>query len=287
MTDENGKSNRICWICFSIAGIVAIGSTALYLTRPSPAPLAAEETAPATAVAPEAKNPVIPQVPLPLPPLTRSDLLAATAKAADAAAGGGEAPKESQNLVGRSFSIRLPFGCDGPLDENAKDWAGWTFNAKTRALKLVARPEDWGLAEWTRALAGDTPFDAIEGFWLKRPWTSSEACPATPRTGIPAIPVSPPHETVGVAQFFTPDSPRTLQRGSRPYSLTLKAEKEISDAPREYHLVVSGKIAAYADGRPIHCWVETGAVPPVCVIKVEFGEIAFQGPDGAILTSWR
>src|SRR3546814_5115234 len=85
-------------------------------------------------------------------------------------------------------------------------------------------------------------FDAVEGFWIRRPWTSSERCapalqpaPETadagaesdvdeaPEVAGPPPPVPVESQTVGIAQFFAPEGRRTLRRGTRPYSATVKA----------------------------------------------------------------
>src|SRR5690606_37999906 len=91
--------------------------------------------------------------------------------------------------------------------------AFWTLDERRRSIRLVARPEVWSETAWVRTLAGDKPFDAIEGFWLPRPWTRSEACPpdADQARG------GPGERTLGLAMFFEPGSSRVGQRGSRPY----------------------------------------------------------------------
>src|SRR3546814_14245076 len=80
-------------------------------------------------------------------------------------------------------------------------------------------------------------FDAVEGFWIRRPWTSSERCapalqpaPETadagaesdvdkaPEVAGPPPPVPVESQTVGIAQFSAPDGRRTLRRGRRPSS---------------------------------------------------------------------
>ena len=246
-----------------------------------PAPVPAQQIPPP----PEIKAPIA--VPLPQPPLNRQQLLSAFSAAADAVASNQPLPKDNASLVGKSFAIRLPFGCSGPMAEDAKDWAGWSYNPKTKALKLMARPEIWDAAPWVRNLAGQLPFDAAEGFWIRQPWTSSQACPADPGLeaagGIPGA----TRNTAGIVQFFSPGSPRTLRRGVRPYAVTVKSKEEIAPGPRDYGLLINGKVVGFADGQPIHCINEAANLVPVCLIAVEFGRIAFEDiANGDILSEW-
>lgn len=57
-----------------------------------------------------------PSVTQPLSPLSRADLLDAAARAASAYAAGEPPPSENLALAGRSFILRLPFGCTGPVE---------------------------------------------------------------------------------------------------------------------------------------------------------------------------
>lgn len=231
-------------------------------------------------------KPKAPALPLPEPPLDRRQLLLAFAAAADAAASGRAMPADNASLVGKSFAIRLPFGCAGPMKEDAKDWAGWTYNPKTKALKLTAQPEIWDSASWVHELAGELLFDAAEGFWIRRPWTSSQSCPKT-ANGEAAAAVPQARNTVGIVQFFAPGSSRTLRRGGRPYAVTVKAAQELTDAPRDYGLLLSGRIVGFPDGQPIHCFNEAANLVPVCLIAVEFDRVAFEDVAyGNVLSEW-
>src|SRR3546814_10529086 len=114
----------------------------------------------------------------------------------------------------------------------------WSSDVCSSDLK----PHIWDEPDWVRALAGELRFDAVEGFWIRRPWTSSERCapalqpaPETadagaesdvdeaPEVAGPPPPVPVESQTVGIAQFFAPAGRRTLRRGTRPYSATVKA----------------------------------------------------------------
>jgi hypothetical protein len=267
-----------------IAGLIGI-IIVLFLRSPpaetpdGPPPLPIETTA----------KVVPPKLPVPLPLLDRAQLLTAAAAAADAVASGRQLPRQNAALVGRSFAVRLPFGCDGPLTDPASDWAGWTYNSRTKALKLRASPETWDEAPWVKALTGDMPFEAAEGFWIRRPWSSVDNCLA----GAAGDPERQDHgsagrQTVGLVQFFAPDTPRSLRRGPRPYSATIRTDDAIMDGPREYRLVIEGRIGSFPDGQPIHCWNEARDLRPICLISIQFNSVAFEDPrDGKVLSEWR
>jgi len=242
---------------------------------------------PISVPAPDKAKP--PAASVPLLPLERPQLLAAAAAAADAVAGGQPLPARNASLVGRSFVIRLPFGCDGPLADLESEWAGWNYNPKTHALKLRAQPQIWSEDPWAQAIAGQTPYEAIEGFWIRRSWTNAPTCPkALSAERSSSAGDGGARQTVGIAQFFAPGAPRTMRRGTRPYAVTLKADEDLGNDPREYHLLISGRITGFADGQPVHCWNEADHLPPVCLIAAEFSRVAFEDVRGGkTLSEWR
>lgn len=280
-----GRNQNVVRVILAIAAallIVVLGMLAL--RQEEPAPRLPTPTAPVPEAAPPKPVP-----PAPLPPLDRWQMLTAAAIAADAVAGGQALPDDDKALVGRSFTLRLPFGCAGPTPpaksdgEAAEPWASWRYDARSSALRLRAQPERWGDADWIAALAPDMAIDAVEGFWIERPWTRSERCPAAAAGPEPAAAA----RTVAIAQFFAPDAPRTLRRGSRPYSVTVRTNEPVADAPRQYDLVISGRVSGFADGQPVHCRDNGGSVPPTCVIAVEYARIAFEDPkSGETLADW-
>ena len=69
---------------------------------------------------------------------------------------------------------------------------------------------------------------------------------------------------------------------------TLKVAEPVADALREYALVIKGRVANFDDGQPVHCWNSASDSPPICLIAVEFTNIAFEDPsDGKILAEWQ
>jgi hypothetical protein len=200
-----------------------------------------------------AEEPVLnlPAVPRPEPPIDRATLLAAIAEAASATAAGAQLPETVRSLDGRQFELRIRFGCRGPATELRDRWLGWSFDPDKRRIRVRAKPtisiDDPLVAE----LSGEE-FEAVEGFWIPRPWLLQAVCPAaaavqsSPGEGQAEIPANSsvaanqrqpaanatassgnrPEESetwapsvprIGIAQFFTSDDPRTRRRDTRPY----------------------------------------------------------------------
>lgn len=243
---------------------------------------------------PVVQIPKIPAIPAPPPPLDRAALIAAAASAADAVASGSALPQSNAALVGRSFILRIPFGCQGDMTDgketggNEKEgWAGWSFNPKSRALRLTARGSNLTDADWLKQVAGAMAFDAVEGFWLRRPWTRAEQC--GPDDLAPSdAPLDVSQQRLAIVQFYSPEAPRTLRRGDRPYSSTIKLEE--GDAPSRlgYQLQLEGKLSGFPDGQPVHCSLQDASVIPRCVIAVEFERVAFVAPgQDEPIVEWR
>jgi hypothetical protein len=225
-------------------------------------------------------------LPLPLVPVTRAELIAAAGRASDAYAAGRPAPEQNAELVGRRFLLRIPFGCGGPSGPDAATAEPyWTHDASGGTVRISAPSQVWTEAAWVRELAGSLAFDAVEGFWLPRPWTGSEDCP--PDASAQAGPASP--QTLGLAMFFAPNSSRLMRRAGRAYEHVAKAPRGAGPvAPKGYRLKLSGQVASFADGRPVGCHAERAEQRPVCLVAVTFEEIAFEDPaTGQTLAEWR
>jgi hypothetical protein len=285
-----GMNIRLRILSYVIAAAAGAGLT-FALSQKQP------ETTDNKAVAPEPARtaPTIPIIPVPTPPLDRAALLAASARAADAVASGSALPEANAGLVGRSFVLKLPFGCRGEMNETQdkegnerpaeESWAGWTFNPTSRALQLTARTTDFAQEDWARALAGDLKFDAAEGFWIRHPWTAADHCLAN-ETGASAESAKN-MQTLAIAQFFRPDGPRTLRRSGRPYRFTMKLDEGMDPSAEGYQLRLEGRVAAFADGQPIHCYQESVSARPRCLIAAEFERVAFIAPaNEKLLVEW-
>lgn len=235
-----------------------------------------------------------------LAPVGRADLLAAIAAAADSVAGGNPLPKANLELVDRTFELRLPFGCGG---DDSADWASWSLDPKTRVLRISVRPQVWGDDPTIKALAASISYDAAEGFWIERPWTRSEQCPPPASSGpmpsgtMPARPaadqpdtLSPqaaPIRTIALVQYFSPDEPRNLQRGARPYSYTGKVPGTAAIGTSGFRLNLTGRLRGFGDRQPIQCVVTAASRPPICAAAVEFTQVVLEDANtGESLAEW-
>ena len=260
--------------------LLAAGCGALALActpeREEPAP-----PPPAPAPAPPAAAPAAPP-PIVTPPLGRADLIEGARAAAESLVSGAPYPEAVTALAGRQFRLRLPFGCAGPSPADAG--VGYSLDPETGTLRLSAAPQVWTETPWAGALtpAGAEPPEAVEGFWVRRPWLSAEGCPAQPRPA-PDLPPSP--ETLGLAQVFDAESSRLLRRGGRPYEATRPLPPDAPPPAGGFRLVLEGRVA---DGvrHPIRCRSEGADRRPVCLVLVRFARVAFETPDGVPLEEW-
>ena len=247
-----------------------------------------------------------PQLPIAQPALDRAALLGAASRAANAAALGQDDREAQRDLDGNQFEVRIRFGC--PL--GARPAPGGTgpfmvrFDEDSRTLRLTAAPDLTLEEQWIAERAGEG-VEAVEGFWMYRPWLLAAGCPALPAASAPAQagdeaaeteapdveapPASLPRSDhrVGIAQFFTEADPRTRRRDSRAYEATLTLPEGQAPSPQGYDLVLSGRLRKLADGRVIACRVTSIDAPPECVIGAGFDRVRIERPGTReILAEW-
>lgn len=232
----------------------------------------AEAPPPVAAAPPTTKS-------LPDPLVSRGELLRAVAAAAEATATGSGYPKAALDLAGRRFALKLPFGCAGPRSDAS---VGYVYDEARQTLKLTARPEQWGEQDWARSLVGSDQTEAIEGFWVRRPWLASETCPMDQ----PAMLLSPFPETVGLAQVFDKGGSRLLQRGARPYEVTRKVEDISLLEKGGFRIGLEGRLVGDATGRPIACLATGPDSPPLCLVRVALDRVSLESADGQALGEW-
>lgn len=255
-----------------------------------------------------AEEPVVdrPIVPRPDPPLDRAGLLAAVAQAASLSASGTPQAIAQRRLDGRPFEVRIRFGCKGPSLDLDETWLGWAYEAKQRRLRVRARPTISADEPLVATLkAGD--FEAVEGFWIPRPWLLQAACPAAAavqadqqaeqqdkQTGravvspaaSPAEPV-PRSPRVGIAQFFTDADPRTGRRRNRPFESIKVLEEGQPPGSQGYTLVLSGRLRALPGTGVIACASAGPDSPPECIVSADFDQVWIETPDtGEIVAQW-
>jgi hypothetical protein len=252
---------------FASALALAVALASAACTRETPAEATAPAPAPTT-------------VPLaPPPPLGRADLLAAVAQAASAAAAGAPAPEAATGLAGRRFSLRLPFGCAGPQSDA---WAGFEYDAGRETLRLSARPETWTDQPWVRTLVATDGTEAIEGFWIRRPWMLMEGCPAV----APLADAAQGDETLGLVQVFDADGSRLARRSGRAYQATEKMSAEPRPGQGGFRLALEGRVAATELRGPIRCLAASADQRPVCLVMVEIDRVAFEDASGRRIAEW-
>lgn len=239
-------------------------------------------------------------VPDPSPPkaivtptaMSREDLLDAVSRVASAYAAG-EAATDPDSLVGRPFAIRIPFGCDGPRPAPASSagdgLARWTWGPEQKTIQLTLTPGDWLNTALIAGAADGSDWEAVEGFWIPRPWLRTEACSSIRADALQSGEVAPSPQTVGLAAVFRSDESRVGRRNGRAYAYTVRAE---GDAPLEppaggYRAMLEGRLAAFPGGRAIRCRASGPDQRPVCVAAIQLDRVAFQTADGETLSEWR
>lgn len=240
--------------------------------------------------------------------LSRADLIAAVARAASAYAAGAD-PSAASGLTGRTFRVRLPFGCAGPAADGAGTGvAAWRWAADRRSLRLSVQPLDWSRSPLVTPPEAAPAWDGVDGFWIDRPWLATETCPApVERLVAPAAVESgdepapsgkaaslprapePSPQTVGLAAIRAADSSRLGRRDGAAYAFTVRGVGEAPPVPSAagYRLVLSGRVGAFPGGRAVRCTADSPDRRPVCVVAVVLDGVAFEDAAGARLSEWR
>lgn len=253
----------------------------------------------------------LPAIPRPAPAMDRQELLAAVAKAASAAFSGADDLQEQRSLDGSPFELRIRFGC-GPADAAAFEAGlGWRFEAEDRTLRVRATPtisaEDPIAARAVEAVGNG--IEAVEGFWIPRPWLLSAACPPDPadrpapqapdseeeapasspgkeaqETSAPPPPAFP---MIGIAQFFTEAEPRSRRRKSRAYETVKTLAGSGPPGESGFDLVLSGRLRSLPGGRVIACVAAGRDSPPDCIVSADFDEVRIELPGtNDVLAQW-
>lgn len=249
-----------------------------------------EAPPPPPAPPPPIQAPPAALAPLPPPALSRTELIAAANEAAGAYADrSSDKTQVKDALIGRRFSLKIPFGCDGAQVSPSGAQAFAEYDATKKTLRLVARPAAWKTLPLVQGLADVDQIESVEGFWIPRPWSASEACPPRRDDAIPATPTAPTAPTLGLARLFMTGGTRALQRGERPYEFVQKiADGDVAALSRSFNLVLQGRLVGFDRSTALRCWSESTAHRPICLYAVEFDRIAFEnGADGKVLAEWR
>lgn len=286
---EAEPSRKLHRLAIGVAAIVVAAMATVLALRPMNDPPSPTRQAP---VQPQVVEPRAEQ-PGPAPSgvgpavLSREDLLAAARAGAAAYAEGEDSPAEIRALAGRRFQLRIPFGCQGPQASAADSSAAWEIGPEGETLRVRVRPEDWTASPFAQALAG-ADVEAVEGFWIPRPWQNSEACPA--RSNDPLLAEAPPPspQTVGVATVYGPESSRLGRRADRPYELTLSMKDTGQPGEEGLQLILEGRIASLGVAGPVACRSASPDQRPVCLIGTTIERVAVRSPRSErVLGEWR
>jgi len=244
-----------------------------------------------------------PPLPIVEPPMNRSALLQAVAKAASAAALGRDDLAEQRTLDGNRFEVRIRFGCAVPGGSaTAAGPFNIRFDEKDRTLRIRATP-DLRRSDPSVAALGGEAVEAVEGFWMYRPWLLEAGCPvlppaepaeqadpdaaeqaspppakkgSEPESEAPAPP--PAVQRVGIAHFFTKTDSRAGRRDSRAYETTKVLAEGRQPSRAGYDLILSGRLQPIIGGKTINCRVQGPNVPPECVVSAEFDRVRIETP---------
>lgn len=270
--------------CIVSIGLLLAGCDA---RSPEPAVANAQTEAPAAPEIPSERRVSAPQ-----PALTRGDLVSAAGQEASAFAEGKTATT-TDPLVGRAFATRIPFGCAGPESASAggrenDGFARWSWGPERQSIELSLTPADWSAATMFTGAGATTLWEAVEGFWVPRPWLASEACPTVRTTPLPQAEPEPSPQTLGLAAVFERGGSRIGRRNGRPYRYTIRAQGNTPlSPPRDgYRLVVEGRVASFPSGRAISCRADGPNQRPVCIAAIHIDRVAFESDDGSTLSEW-
>lgn len=286
------------------------------------APIALAAALPVLASCQKPPEPAAPEAPAPAPPtvvldstLNRAALLAALTEARTATADG--RPRDAA-LSGRTVSVRLPFGCEGAGSiEQAQPGLPTLARGDDGSLVLRVLPEDLAASGLVVTAGADdeappSAWEAVEGFWIPRPWSGLETCRPSEAAQTALQPaqdaeaasksededvVSPapqpfvqPERTSGLAAVFETGGSRLGRRQGQPYVHVIRGEKGVAPmpAPGGYALRLEGRLTAFADGKAVHCVQKDAESRPVCVAALRLDRLAFEdGATGALLSEWR
>lgn len=264
-----------------VAAAVALTAVGFAIGRQTSSVPQAAATAPSAPIPTAIPSPE--PTPVTDPVLDRAAVLAAVRQAADAAASGQPTPAELVALGGRRFAVRLPFGCRGPAPAGSA--LGWRYDADTQALRVEARPARFDPAFWLGATKG---VDLIEGFWIERPWTSSEACPPLAPDDAGAAPPPPPENSVALAQVHRAGESRADRRDGEAFDTVVKVAPDALQMGEGLRLRTTGRLTAPSGGgSPVICRLPVPAGRPVCIVMVTFDEVAIENPaTSSVLATW-
>lgn len=274
MQEPSIRTSRLA-IAGGLAAAIVFGGAGFLIgrtTAPRPAPAPVETAEP---------------VPTPTSDvLRRADLIALAQAASDALASGDAGSGRTAPAAGQRFDLVLPFGCAGPSKIGPA--MRWQYDDASETLRITVEPTSWTASQWQ--LDQPARFEAAEGFWISRPWSSSEACP---RDSVPVPPdseaITLPGQTLAIAQVFTDGDNRNARRNGRPFEVVKRVPRAAFDPTRGFRLRIAGRIERVPGDGPVRCVQPAGAQQrPLCLIAARMDEVAIENPaSGEVIGAWR
>ncbi len=248
----------------------------------------------------------LPTLPIVEPPFDRARILLAVARAASAHSIGTDDLAAQRKLDGKQFEVRLRFGCEGQGPGRGDH--GWSVDPDGRTLRLRAVASLSLGDEGVASLAGEG-VEAVEGFWLPRPWLLTADCPAkeaaagasedgvqpderpdtrtTGREGASSEPSAIPVQRVGIARYFTREDSRTGRRIDRPFEAVVQLKEGERPGTAGFNLVLGGRLRASRDGRVIQCTGSGRDRPPDCIVSADIDRVWIERPgEKRVLAEW-
>ena len=285
MHEPTPRTSRLV-VAGSAAAIILLGGGGFLLGRsiaPSPPPVASPAAVPVT------KGPLVLEAPA-ARILSRGDIIAIANAAADAASSGTRLAEGASAAEGSRFAVDLPFGCDGPVSEDSREAFQWRYDAKSSSLRVSVAPAVFDASEWLDepsssggiAISSATRNEAVEGFWIARPWSSRGTCesglPTVAPLGIDAVTL--PGQTLGLAEIFTDEGARSARRGGKLYESVRRMDEADLKIDQGLRVRLSGRIARFPDGSTVRCRQPAGKDQrPVCLVAVSFDDVAIENPS--------
>lgn len=130
--------------------------------------------------------------------------------------------------------------------------------------------------------------EAVEGFWLARPWLRSEGCPAAMDAAAGAR-GAPARQTLALVALYDEAGSRMGRRDGKAYTYRVRGEASRPAALPigGYRLVLEGRLGIFPDGKTIRCKADGPDQRPVCIAAVQMDRVAFETSEGLMLSEWR
>lgn len=123
------------------------------------------------------------------------------------------------------------------------------------------------------------------GFWINRPWSSSERCPARIGEAAPSgtAPVTLPGQTLAIATFGVQGA---LSPAGRAFETVQRVPR--FDGSQGLSLRITGRLGRADTGPPVHCFQLAGIEQrPICAIAATIEEVRLELPETrATLATW-